>query len=185
MSSLLPSFMSMFEHDVRASALPLIHPAEERSPRPRIQWNSVSLSETMQQDATKGRYCFSQGRGRFCSRERDQLKVCNTRCTRTSRHLMYSGRMWLKALKKTTNNNPVDPPAHSRACKHPAALCVKRCTRWIMISLPLFPPLSHDYERCGCVFSCGAVMNDDFARLCGGDVVHQIINNSFNRGSLV
>lgn len=48
------SLMCMFLQDISSSsALPLIHLAEQRSPRPRTQWSSVSSSETMQQDATK------------------------------------------------------------------------------------------------------------------------------------
>lgn len=104
----------MFLHDVRPPALPFIHLEEERSPRPSVQWSSVSLSETMQQDATNGLHCFSRDQGRFSHdcRERPALKVCNTRYLNVS--TSFSCREWLKA-KKTTKKNArtrrVDPPA--------------------------------------------------------------------------
>ncbi len=57
--------MSAFEHGVRASAPPLVHPAEESSPRPRIQWSSVSLSDTMQQRCYEGTVLFLTRTGTF------------------------------------------------------------------------------------------------------------------------
>lgn len=108
--SVLLSFMC--EPVVRASALPLIHPAEETSPRPRAQWSSVSLSETMQQqqrrrqDATRGRHCFSPDRGTLLfvarlQRERPAKGLWHP-LPETSPHRVYFWQEMTQSWEKTT-----------------------------------------------------------------------------------